>query len=171
MKLYCGTYKKYNEGSLFGKWLDLDDYADKDEFLDACRELHKDEEDPEFMFQDFESEYGWDEELYSECSIPDEYWDIHDELGRAHLDDEIYAAWLKLAYQKPSVDNIEKARDCYIGKFDSDAQCAETWCEEVGYISELKGSELITNNIDWNGVYQDLNFMDYDGYYFDMERC
>ncbi|MDY5685126.1 MAG: antirestriction protein ArdA [Prevotella sp.] len=29
--IYCGTYKKYNEGSLFGAWLDLrtfDSYDD-----------------------------------------------------------------------------------------------------------------------------------------------
>lgn len=30
------------------------DYADHAEFIEACEELHKDESDPEFMFQDFE---------------------------------------------------------------------------------------------------------------------
>ena len=42
-RVYVGTYNKYNNGSLFGKWLDLSDYSDKDEFMEACRELHKDE--------------------------------------------------------------------------------------------------------------------------------
>ena len=41
-RVYVGTYNKYNNGSLFGKWLDLSDYSDMDEFLEACRELHKD---------------------------------------------------------------------------------------------------------------------------------
>ncbi|UIR57800.1 antirestriction protein ArdA [Sphingobacterium sp. SRCM116780] len=54
-KVYVGTYRKYNEGSLFGEWLKLSDYADKDDFYRGCRELHKDEEDPEFMFQDYEN--------------------------------------------------------------------------------------------------------------------
>lgn len=54
-RVYVGTYNKYNNGSLFGKWLDLSDYSDKDEFLEACRELHKDEQDPELMFQDYEN--------------------------------------------------------------------------------------------------------------------
>ena len=53
--VYVGTYGKYNNGSLFGAWLDLSDYADKEEFYEACRELHKDEEDAEFMFQDWEN--------------------------------------------------------------------------------------------------------------------
>ena len=39
--VYVGTYGKYNNGSLFGAWLDLSDYADKEEFYEACRELHK----------------------------------------------------------------------------------------------------------------------------------
>ena len=39
-KVYVGTYAKYNNGSLFGAWLDLSDYSDKEEFYEACRELH-----------------------------------------------------------------------------------------------------------------------------------
>lgn len=42
-RVYVGTYAKYNSGSLFGKWLDLSDYSDKDE------------QEPEFMFQDYEN--------------------------------------------------------------------------------------------------------------------
>jgi antirestriction protein len=64
VSLYVGTYKKYNEGSLFGQWLDLTDYVDAEEFYAACKELHKDEADPEYMFQDFE---GFPDCLYSEC--------------------------------------------------------------------------------------------------------
>lgn len=39
-KVYVGTYAKYNNGSLFGAWLDLSDYSDKEEFYEACREPH-----------------------------------------------------------------------------------------------------------------------------------
>ena len=35
-KIYVGTYKRYNNGSLAGAWLDLSDYSDKEEFLNAC---------------------------------------------------------------------------------------------------------------------------------------
>ena len=54
-RVYVGTYGKYNNGSLFGTWLNLSDYLDKEDFYEACRELHKDEEDAEFMFQDWEN--------------------------------------------------------------------------------------------------------------------
>jgi antirestriction protein len=77
--LYCGTYAKYNNGSIAGRWLKLTDYADAEEFLNACKALHKDEDDPEFMFQDFEH---MPRAFYSES------------LSRADLD-KIYA-WLQL---------------------------------------------------------------------------
>lgn len=53
-KIYVGIYRKYNNGSIEGKWMTLSDYADKDEFIEACKALHKDEENPELMFQDWE---------------------------------------------------------------------------------------------------------------------
>lgn len=53
-KCYVGTYKKYNEGNLAGKWLNLADYSTYQDFLQACKELHKNEHDPEFMIQDWE---------------------------------------------------------------------------------------------------------------------
>ncbi|MNL78164.1 Antirestriction protein (ArdA) [compost metagenome] len=54
-RIYVGTYAKYNDGSIAGGWLDLSDYSNKDEFYQACTQLHADEEDPEFMFQDYEN--------------------------------------------------------------------------------------------------------------------
>ena len=54
-RIYVGTYAKYNNGSIFGKWFDLSDFSDKEGFYNACRELHSDEEDPELMFQDYEN--------------------------------------------------------------------------------------------------------------------
>ena len=53
-RVYVGTYGKYNNGSLFGAWLDLKDYASYNDFLGACRKVHKGEHDPEFMIQDSE---------------------------------------------------------------------------------------------------------------------
>jgi antirestriction protein len=68
-RLYVGTYAKYNNGSINGAWIDLEDHGDKVSFLAACAELHKDESDPELMFQDFE---GFPRSLYSESSVSDE---------------------------------------------------------------------------------------------------
>ena len=51
-RVYVGTYKKYNEGSLKGGWVTLTDYKSYAAFMTACRQLHKDERDPELMIQD-----------------------------------------------------------------------------------------------------------------------
>lgn len=67
-KVYVGTYHKYNEGSLFGKWMKLSDYESKEDFLGACGRLHKNEADPEFMYQDYEE---LPEEFYRESSVED----------------------------------------------------------------------------------------------------
>ena len=41
--IYCGTYGKYNNGSLDGAWLDLEAFDSYDEFLEICALLHDDE--------------------------------------------------------------------------------------------------------------------------------
>lgn len=71
-RVYVGTYAKYNSGSLNGKWLTLSDYKDRSEFYAACRELHKDEADPEFMFQDWEGVPSW---MIGESDIDAEVWE------------------------------------------------------------------------------------------------
>src|SRR5690606_32039612 len=71
--VYVGTYGKYNDGSIFGEWLNLSDYADKEEFYTACMELHNDEADPEFMFQDYENIPNG---LIGECWISDSIFEV-----------------------------------------------------------------------------------------------
>lgn len=89
MKLYVGTYAKYNSGDLSGAWLDLDKFANAEEFEAACKRIHKDERDPELMFQDVETDPGcdWQEGLYCESSIPRDYWTLKAEFA-AKVDDE-----------------------------------------------------------------------------------
>lgn len=62
--VYVGTWHKYNSGSLYGLWVDVDTFEDADEFLKFCRAIHADEEDPELMFQDT-------------CNIPEHFTDTH----------------------------------------------------------------------------------------------
>lgn len=71
--VYCGTYGKYNAGSIDGGWLKLGDYPTYDEFIKECKNLHKDEADPEFMYQDTEH---LPDEFYSESLISPEVFDV-----------------------------------------------------------------------------------------------
>lgn len=51
-KVYVGTYGKYNSGSIAGGWISLADCENYNAFLSKCKELHKNESEPEFMIQD-----------------------------------------------------------------------------------------------------------------------
>jgi len=37
--VYVGTYAKYNDGSLFGMWVDLVKCGDYDTFMEVCHNL------------------------------------------------------------------------------------------------------------------------------------
>lgn len=122
-RIYVGTYAKYNGGSIKGAWLNLEDYSDKESFLEACADLHRDETDPEFMFQDFE---GFPRALYSESSVSDELFDY------VALDEDDREL---LSIYQDNVDsgaNIDRARDAFMGKADSESDWAATWLEETG---------------------------------------
>ena len=51
--LYCGTYGKYDEGNLRGMWVHPNTFDSYEDFLNLCKAIHADEEEPELMFQDF----------------------------------------------------------------------------------------------------------------------
>lgn len=171
MKLYCGTYKKYNEGSLFGKWLDLDEYSNAEDFLKACAELHKDEPDPEFMFQDYEADYEWEESFYKESSVLQEYWDVKEALAKESIDDELFDAWLSGSNELPSVEGVEKCRDMDCGSYDSEEDYAEQMAIETG---DIKPKSYLINYIDWERVWNDTYSMDgcwfEGGHVFDPSR-
>lgn len=110
--LYCGTYAKYNGGSIAGKWLKLRDYASAEEFLQACRELHRDESDPELMFQDFE---GMPRELYGESLSLADMQKLYDWL---HLDDA----------DRELLDEYLEATGCHLDAVDIEAVRDKLYC-------------------------------------------
>src|SRR5690606_15105046 len=92
-QIYAGTYKKYNEGSLFGKWLKLSDYSDYDELIAAMRDLHADEEDPEFMLQDYEiSPIIETMGLISESHISSEIYSVIEAINECSFETEVIEA-------------------------------------------------------------------------------
>jgi len=126
--VYCGTYHKYNCGSIAGAWMNLEDYSDRDEFYAACAELHKNEDDPEFMFQDYQN---FPESFYSESSVSDELYDW------IALDDD------KRELLEVYTDNIdqsgtlEQAEERYQGVYTSRADWAESYLDDTGAINEV----------------------------------
>lgn len=140
--VYVGTYRKYNEGSIFGKWLKLSDYSGTEEFFDACRELHSDEEDPEFMFQDYEN---IPKGLISECSMSDNIFEVLEALQE--MDDsrkEAFLIWCDNDHKDlPSEDIDELILNFdseYIGQYENEEDFAYQLIDDRNDLSEFERS-------------------------------
>lgn len=149
-RIYVGTYAKYTSGSIAGKWLDLEDYSDRDEFLEACAELHKDESDPELMFQDYE---GFPAAWYSESSAPpDILWEW---IG---LDESERAAFAVYADHMGGDVDIDGFRDAYQGCWTSEADFAQHMAEECECVPKDLASWIV---IDWQASWDSGLRFDY----------
>ena len=168
MKLYVGTYKKYNEGSLDGKWLDLEDYADWDDFLEACYEIHEDEKDPELMFQDCDCDFEWERALYSECGSYEKWYTIKDELDKHGFEDLVLDDYVEVFGNCVLDDKnvITKLEDSYRGKYSSLEDFEESMAEECCDINNVP--DYIRNYIDWAAMARDDcdNTIGSNGYVF-----
>lgn len=167
-RIYVGTYAKYNGGSIFGKWLDLSDYSDKEEFYEACRELHKDEQDPEFMFQDWEYIPS---DFIGESWLADNIFEIIEAIDE--LDDDKKAAF-EVWLNHGSHDITTKDIADLIRSFEDDFQGA--YNDEEDYAYEIVDEcydlpEFAKTYFDYAKFARDLFMGDYwfeDGYVF---RC
>lgn len=167
-RIYVGTYAKYNGGSIFGKWLDLSDYSDKREFYEACCELHKDEQDPEFMFQDWEYIPS---DLIGESWLAENIFEIIEAIDE--LDDDKKAAF-EVWLNHGSHDITTKDITDLIRSFEDDFQGA--YNDEEDYAYEIVDEcydlpKFAKTYFDYAKFARDLFMGDYwfeDGYVF---RC
>jgi antirestriction protein len=146
-RLYVGTYAKYNNGSIKCAWLDLEDYDSKDDFLAACAELHKDEADPEFMFQDFE---GFPRAFYNESFVTDKLFEF---IQLDEYDRSLVAAYVEALGADINDLDFDDARDAYAGQVgynESEADFAEQRSEELGDLPKDLPSYIV---IDWEATW------------------
>ena len=159
--IYCGTYKKYNEGSLFGAWLDLRTFDSYDEFIDVCTQLHADEEDPEFMFQDYQC---FPEYWYSESCMGEEVFDKI--IAFLQLEDDRLKAF-KAYVSATGNDSISAFEEDYEGEYDSEEEFAEYIVKECYDLDKIMGN--LAFYFDYKAFARDLFISDYifeDGYVF-----
>lgn len=156
IQIYVGTYAKYNNGSIGGAWIDLEGH-DEETFYEACRELHKDEADPELMFQDFE---GFPKAFYGECSLDDRLWHW------VTLDERDREMWEAYIEGGDDSADFETAENCFYGQFDSDTALAYEYIESTEMFLGVPDS--VTNYFDYESFGRDLayDFSSHNGYYF-----
>lgn len=156
-RLYVGTYAKYNNGSIAGEWVDLEDYTDSSEFYAHCAELHSDEDDSEYMFQDYE---GFPANLYCESGNVDAIYEYIDAIQESGLEQEIFDAGLTLGIP------LESIEEAYVGSFDNDEDFAQEQAESCGALND--NAVWPYTCIDWERAAREL-MQDYNcanGHYF-----
>ena len=156
--VYVGTYRKYNEGSLYGAWIDLEQFTDAEDFLEVCHTLHDDEEDPELMFQDFQ---GFPRELYGESMSTEEIQTILDYLALDEEEREMIADYIQCFGGRISdfEDLLDKAKNSEHGKWDDFQDFADMMADEM--ISSSNAPEFITNYFDYEKFARELGW-DYE---------
>ncbi len=147
-RLYVGTYAKYNNGNIAGAWLNLADYADREDFITAARAVHADEADPELMFQDF---LGFPGAWYAESSAPPAIlWEW------LELDEAERLAFGAYADHMGGPVTVEDFRESWQGQWDRGSDFAENFAEECGDIPKDLPPWLV---IDWEASwYRNLRY-------------
>ena len=156
--VYVGTYAKYNDGNLFGQWIDVSSFYDYDEFMDYLHRLHADEADPEFMVQDYEN---FPRSLYSETCVCEEDW--FDKIKMIAESDQKEAIEAYIDYYGDF--NERDFEDRYEGAWDSKEDFAEYLVDEIG-MENIQNKDYY---FDYEKFARDLFLSDYyfcDGYVF-----
>ncbi|HFO2582240.1 TPA: antirestriction protein ArdA [Escherichia coli] len=161
--VYVGTYAKYNNGSIEGKWINLlDDVTDCDDFYEKIAELHKDEADPEFMFQDYEN---MPRGIVSETSIN---WNYIDGLRRVlEENNEEWAEAYALFVENFNDTDVENFYESYCGTADSEEDYAEQLLDDTGELNAIPKN--LRYYFDYEKFARDLFINDYtfiDGHVF-----
>ena len=150
--VYVGTYGKYNDGSLCGLWIDLSTFNGYDDFIDFCKAIHADEEDPELMAQDFE---GFPRQWYNEGFMSE--GDFDNIIGYSELCDK---------YSQEAVDDymefhdeLDDFEEAYCGEWDSEEDFARHIVSEC-YDLERSMGEL-ANYFDYEAFGRELFMWDY----------
>lgn len=162
-RIYVGTYAKYNAGSIAGEWLDLDDYSDVSEFYDACKELHADESDPEYMFQDHEN---IPDAFVGESWISENFWPYMQAVNNLDNSEAFEAYVNHFGY-----DLAKEDIDVLIERFE-ESYCGDQSPSDFAYDLAVETMEIPDNLIgyfDWDKWERDLFMSDYtevDGFIF-----
>lgn len=150
--VYVGTYGKYNDGSLCGLWIDLSTFNGYDDFIDFCKAIHADEEDPELMAQDYE---GFPRQWYNEGFMSEddfdniiEYSELCDKYSREAVDDYMEFH-----------DELDDFEEAYCGEWDSEEAFARHIVSEC-YDLERSMGEL-ANYFDYEAFGRELFMWDY----------
>ncbi len=151
--LYCGTYGKYNSGNFNGMWVNVSTFDSYEDFVNFCKAIHADEDDPELMYQDFANmpdclyhesmgEKGF-EKIMEYCEMCDEYC--------------VSAVEDFLEFYSP--EDLDRMQDAYAGVYDSEEDFARETVNDCYNIEKMMGD--LACYFDYEAFARDLFINDY----------
>ena len=162
VKIYVGTYAKYNNGSIFGEWLNLGDFDNLEDFYAECKKLHADEEDAEFMFQDYETPDIF-KDLISESHINENIFEIAEMLYGEDID--MIEAYLSIGNELTE-ESIKEAKDSFFGHYENDYDFGESLAELNGIYEVIPDNLISFFDFEKYGRDKSYDFQEFNGYYF-----
>ena len=151
--LYCGTYGKYNSGNFNGMWVTVSTFNDYEDFVNFCKAIHADEEEPELMYQDFAN---IPDSLYHESMGEEEfnnllkYCELCDEYNVLAVDD--FLEWY-------SPEDLDMMYDSYVGVYDSKEDFAREIVSDCYDLDKMMGD--LACYFDYEALARDLFISDY----------
>jgi len=164
-RIYVGTYGKYNEGSIKGKWLTLSDYLTYDDFMEDAIALHDDEDDPELMFQDWEGLPDW---AISESHLSPAWFEFRDAMSDINDEETAEAFSLYMDNLGMQIDEdsdfsslVSDFEDAYQGKFKNMEDFAYYLIDQLGGVQDAVDETSLFRYFDKESFVRDLG---YDGW-------
>ena len=123
-RIYVADLEAYNNGRLVGEWLDLSDYNDADELMDAIQDVLKKSGGEEYAIHDYEN---FPSSMYSEYMGKRDFEELYEMMDLADKND------LPLEVVQDVVSQFDaSAVDEFYGKFDSADDFAYQLVEDIG---------------------------------------
>lgn len=144
-RLFIQNYATYSNGTLDGKWYDLEDYSDVEELEAAVKAANK-EGAEEFGIFDYE---GFPSGLINEYTSLAVAFAWHEAIEQAD-DEDAFCAFLKafsVGYFNNAEQALEQFKDAYYGEAESVEVFAENFALETGVIDE---NSRMFAYIDWD---------------------
>jgi len=123
-RIYVADLEAYNNGKLVGEYLDLADYNDADELMDAIQDVLKKSGGEEYAIHDYEN---FPSSMYSEYMGQRDFEKLYEMMGLAKQND------LPLEVVQDVVSQYDaSAVDEFVGKYDNAEDFAYEQVEEMG---------------------------------------
>ncbi|MFZ9560135.1 MAG: antirestriction protein ArdA [Vulcanococcus sp.] len=154
--IYVACLASYNNGTLYGAWIDLEDGIEYDELREAIADVISHSPTPgaeEYAIHDYCGLPKW--LMSSEWPDLDQLCEYCGNLADLAADGQRQEAYELACENQYQLLSIDDALDSYYGTYSEPAEFAYDYYEQQGTLDEVP--EELRHRIDWEGVWHDMD--------------